>query len=224
MIRVSFGSVWRCGKGILPVGLAQDARATCRPNHLLRLPVPLLVLLMTASVFAQSSNLVRNSNGDEGLQFWRVFGNASAADCPAGKCFAINQDAFVYQDVDASDSAAGMYALLIGLASIEQANPKALGRPHLHGYFLTEGALRSATLLANLSGQQMENRPDANGEWVKQYGVFRVPAQTGRIRIFLSSGCGKTEGSTTCASHFRKAGIFLFDTEDEAKAFAANYQ
>jgi len=70
----------------------------------------------------------------------------------------------------------------------------------------------------------MENRPDANGEWVKQYGVFRVPAQTGRIRIFLGSGCGKIESSTTCVSHLRKAGIFLFRHRDEAKGFAANYQ
>ena len=35
-----------------------------------------------------------------------------------------------------------------------------------------------ATLLANRSGQEMENRLDANGEWVKQSGVFRVPAKT----------------------------------------------
>lgn len=179
---------------------------------------------MAASALAQSNNLLRNSSGDEGLQFWRVFGTASAADCPAGKCFAINQDAFIYQDVDVSDSAAGMFALLIGVASIEQANPKTLGRPHLHGYFLTGGELRSATLLANLSGQEMEKPVGANGELVKQSGVFRVPAKTGRIRIFLGSGCGKTESSSNCVSHFRNAGIFLFATEDEAKAFASNYQ
>ena len=191
---------------------------------ILRAAIPLVLLLMAASAFAQSNNLVRNSNGEEGLQFWRVFGNASTIDCTTGKCFAINQDAFIYQDVDVSDSATGMYALLIGLGSIEQSDPKATGRPYLHGYFLTGGELRSATLLANLSGQEMESRPAANGEWVKQSGVFRVPAKTGRIRIFLRSGCGKTEGSTNCVSHFRSAGIFLFATEDEAKAFASNYQ
>jgi len=224
MLRLGFGQVCRSGASMLPSGHAQDAGATLNLNLRLRIAVPLLCLLMLGSAAAQPSNLVRNENGDEGLQFWRVFGNASVADCAAGKCFAINQDAFVYQDVNVSDSATGMFALLIGLASIEQATPKPTGRPHLHGYFLTGGELRSATLLANLSGQEMEKRPDANGEWVKQSGVFRVPEKTGRIRIFLGSGCGKTETSINCVSHFRKAGIFLFDTEAEAKAFAAAYQ
>jgi hypothetical protein len=224
MARLDFGAAWTSGAGILPRDLAQDARSIFNMAQLLRIVAPVVCLLMLGSASAQPSNLVRNENGDEGLQFWRVFGNASVADCTTGKCFAINQDAFVYQDVNVSDSATGMFALLIDLTSIEQATPKPLGRPHLHGYFLTGGELRSATLLANLSGQEMENRLDANGEWVKQSGVFRVPAKTGRIRIFLGSGCGKTEPSINCVSHFRKAGIFLFDTEDEAKAFAAAYQ
>jgi len=224
MKRINFGFVRPGGTVTLPVDHAQDARATFKSHQLLKLASPLLTIFILGSAFAQSNNLVRNSDGDEGLQFWRVFGNASTADCPAGKCFAINQDAFVYQDTDVSDSATGMYALLIGFASIELANSKPVGVPHLHGYFLTGGELRGATLLANLSGQEMEKRPGADGEWVKQSGVFRVPAKTGRIRIFLSSGCGKTEASTNCVSHFRRAGIFLFATEDEAKAFAANYQ
>jgi hypothetical protein len=192
---------------------------------MLRIAVPLLLLLILGSASAQSNNLVRNPNGDNGLQFWRVFGNASAADClNEGKCFAINQDAFIYQDIDVTDSAKGMYAAFISLAQIEQAAPKALGVPSIHGYFLTGGELRKATLLANLSGQEMENRAHGNGEWVKQSGVFRVPEQTGRIRIFLRSGCGKTEASANCVSHFRKSGVFLFGSEEDAKAFAASYQ
>src|SRR5215467_5269421 len=186
MNRVSLDLVSRCGTGILRVEQPQDARATFK----LKIAAAFLIIFMLGSALAQSSNLVRNASADEGLQFWRVFGNASAADCTGGKCFAINQDAFIYQDVDVTDSATGMYALLIGLTAIEQANPKAPGLPYLHGYFLTAGELRSATLLANLSGQEMENHPGANGEWVKQSGVFRVPAKTGRIRIFLRAGCG----------------------------------
>jgi hypothetical protein len=173
--------------------------------------------------------LVRNPNGEEGLQAWRVFGNASVSDCSgAGKCFALHQDAFIFQDIDASEGATGMYALFISLASSErgpdQSNQKILGRPHMHGYFMTAGELRNAKLLANLAGQEMESRPEANGEWVKQFGVFRLPEQTGRIRIFLVSGCGKTEASSDCVSHFHKAGVFLFATEADAKAFAATYQ
>ena len=190
-----------------------------------KIAVPLTILMMLGFAVAQSNNLVRNPDGDDGLRSWRVSGNAAASDCISlGKCFAINQDAFVYQDVDLPDNVTGMYALFISLASIEQSNTTARGRAYTHGYFMTGGELRKATILANLSGQEMESPPTTNGQWVKQFGVFRVPEQTGRIRIFLRSGCGKAENSIDCVTHFRRAGIFLFGSEDEAKAFVSSYQ
>ena len=185
----------------------------------------LCLLLAVASASAQSNNLLKNPTGAEGLQSWRVFGNASAAECPgAGKCFVIHQDAFIFQDVDVSEDAAGMFAVLIGLASIETNSDGPLGRPYLHGYFMSSGELRTSTIFANLTGQEMANQPRAGGDWVKQYGLFKVPSRTGRIRIFMRSGCGKTETSINCVSHFVKPGIFLFNTEDEARAFVNSYQ
>lgn len=190
-----------------------------------RFAVTLCFLLMMSSASAQSSNLVKNPNGDEGVQFWRVFGNASVSECSSvGKCFSINQDAFVFQDIDVPESTSGMYALFISLSSIEQSNSQKLGQPYTYGYFMTSGDLRNATVLANLSGQEMANRPTANGVWVKQFGIFRVTERTGRIRTFLRGGCDKTEASNNCVSHFRKAGVFLFGTEEEAKAFIESYQ
>jgi hypothetical protein len=192
---------------------------------MLRISVPLCILFLLSSASAQN-NLVKNPSAEEGLKFWRVFGNASASDClGVGKCFSVNQDAFVFQDIDVPESAAGRFALFISFAAIEKSySPKTTGQPYLHGYFMTSGELRKAILLANLSGQEMTHRPNANGEWVKEFGVFLVPERTGRIRIFMRSGCGKTEPSSNCTSHFRNAGVFLFETEDEAKAFVASYQ
>lgn len=186
----------------------------------------ILCLMLTAgSAFGQSTNLLKNPNGDEGTQFWRVFGNASVSECPSvGKCFSINQEAFLFQDIDVPASTTGMYAVFISLASINHLNSHKLGLPYTHGYFMTSGDLRNASLLANLAGQEMTNPPTANGEWVKQFGVFRVPERTGRIRIFLRGGCGKSESSANCVSHFRKPGVFLFGSEEEAKIFVESYQ
>jgi hypothetical protein len=89
---------------------------------------------------------------------------------------------------------------------------------------MNSGDLKKAAILANLSGQEMTSPPTANAVWVKQQGVFKVPEQARAIRIFLRSGCPKTASSATCVSHFRSPGIFLFSTEDEAKAFANAYQ
>src|SRR5437660_10412974 len=80
MLRLEFGAGWSSGTGILARDLAQDARAIINMARL-RIVAPVVCLLMLGSASAQPSNLVRNENGNEGLQFWRVFGNASVADC-----------------------------------------------------------------------------------------------------------------------------------------------
>ena len=185
-----------------------------------------ILSLPVGSAYAQSNNLLKNPNGDDGLQSWRAFGNASVSDCLGlGKCFSIHQDGFMFQDIDVSEAAVGTLAVLISFASIEETNPDgSLGRPYLYGYFMSSGELRNAAIFSNLTGQEMANRPTASGEWVKQYGVFKIPEKTRRIRIFLRSGCPKTTTSVNCASHFREPGIFLFTTEDAAKVFVGSYQ
>src|SRR5206468_10831554 len=134
---------------------------------------------------------------DDGLQSWRVFGNAAVSDCSAtAKCFSIHQNGFIFQDLNVEGSAAGMLAVLIAMATIEETNPASpLGHPYLYGYFMSSGDLRSATIFSYLTGQVMGNHPTASGEWVKQYGIFKVPEKTGKIRIFLRSGCPKTKPS-----------------------------
>lgn len=192
-----------------------------------RIGILIVLLFEVASASGQSNNLLKNSNGDEGLKSWLVSGNGSVAECVGlGKCFSIWQDGFIYQDVDVAEAAAGTFAVFIAFASIEEPTQEArlLALPYLYGYFMSGGELRKATVLSRPNGQEMANHPSANGEWVKQYGVFKVPDQTGRIRIFLRSGCSKTASSVSCVSHFREAGVFVFSTEDEARAFINTYQ
>lgn len=187
----------------------------------------ILLLVGAASAPGQSNNLLKNSNGNEGLQSWLVSGNGSISDCVGlGKCFSIWQDGFIYQDVDVSEAATGTFAVFISFASIEEPaqDARLLGHPYLYGYFMTAGELRKATVLSRPNGQEMANHPSANGEWVKQYGVFKVPENTGRIRIFLRSGCSKTASSVSCVSHFREPGVFIFPNEDAARAFINTYQ
>ncbi|HVS21174.1 MAG TPA: hypothetical protein VHD88_04960 [Pyrinomonadaceae bacterium] len=191
-----------------------------------RIVIVLCLLLAVGSASTQSKNLLKNPTGEEGLQSWRVFGNASVSDCfGAGKCFSIHEDGYILQDINISESAVGMFAVLIGFASIEETNPDgSLGHPYLYGYMMNPGEPRGGTIFSYLTGQEMANRPSASGEWAKQYGVFKVPEKTGRIRMFFRSGCPKTQTSTNCVSRFREPGVFLFGTEDEAKAFISGYQ
>jgi len=183
------------------------------------------LLLLLGSASAQS-NLLKNPNGEEGLQFWRVFGEATVTDCLiVGNCFAIAKDGFIYQDVTASETAAGDFVVLIGFSSIEEPNPdpKHLARPYLFGYFLSSGDLPQAKILANLTGQDM-SAPSRTSEWVKQYGIFKIVPGTVSIRIFLRSGCPKAAPAVICTSRFRRPGIFRFASEEAARAFVESYQ
>ena len=186
----------------------------------------ILCLMLTAgSAFGQSTNLLKNPKGDEALQSWRVFGNASVSDCYASsKCFSIHQNGYILQDMNVPESTVGMFAVLIAFTSIEETTNRPLGRPYLYGYMMDAGEPRSGTIFAYLHEQNMNSQPRSSGEWVKQYGVFKVPEKTGRIRMFLRSGCAKDQGLSDCVSRFRLPGVFLFSTEDEARVFVSAYQ
>ena len=193
----------------------------------MRLAVVLCASVAGNSIYAQASNLLKNANGEDELRSWVVMGNAAVTDCyPGAKCFAISQDAFIYQDVGVPEGTSNSFALLIGFTSIEEPNASAkqLGKPYLFGYFMSAGDLRTAKLIAKLSGQEMSKIPGSSGEWVTQFGVFKLAESTRRIRIFLRSGCAKSDPSIICTSHFRKPGIFLFNSEEEARAFVNGYQ
>src|SRR5262245_39574990 len=128
-------------------------------------------LLAAGSASPQSNNLLKNPNGDEGLQFWRVSGDASVTDClDAGNCFSISRDGFIFQDVTVAETVTGEFAVLIALASTEEPNAdvRHLARPYLSGYFMSAGDLPQARILANLNGQALAARARTTSDWTKQ--------------------------------------------------------
>jgi hypothetical protein len=61
------------------------------------------------------------------------------------------------------------------------------------------------------------------GEWVKMWGIFKVPEGTGRIRFFLNQALRQGVPHNGSAARFDDLGLYLFPTEEEAKSFAAGY-
>jgi len=188
-------------------------------------------LLLVGSASAQSNNLannlLKNPDGEDALQAWRVSGNAEVTNCVGvGNCFSISQDGFIFQDVTVPENVTGEFALLIALASTEEPNAdiRHLAHPYLFGYFMSSPNLPQAKILSNLSGQEMAARARSSSDWVKQFGVFKLVPGTLSIRIFLRSGCPKAASTDICTSRFRRPGIFRFQSEAEARTFADNYQ
>jgi hypothetical protein len=158
------------------------------------------------------------------LLYWRAYGKATVGECATGgTCFILGNDDYILQDVPIAKDNMGWFAVLIGRATSERLNGKAAGWPSLYGYMMDPGNSTSGYVYEYLQGQSMDGQPKASGEWIKLWGIYRIPEKTGRIRLFLFPGCRIGKTPDACASRFRDVGIYLFAREDEAKTFVSQY-
>jgi hypothetical protein len=173
------------------------------------------------AVTAQSSNLLQNPNAEQGLQHWRINGKASVDEGSTGRrCFVLSNDASIFQDVPVTNNRIGWFAVLIAWAT---SDGSVADRPSLSGYMLDPGNTTSGHVYQYLQGPDMLGLPKANGGWVKLSGIFKIPEQTGRIRLFLRPGCQTGKTPDHCVSRFRDTGIYLFSTEAEADSFVNKF-
>ncbi len=134
--------------------------------------------------------------------------------------FVIRYSGMIWQDVPIN--AEGRYALLISWASTERVNPDGdqTGLPYLYGDMLNK--FDRNKINQYLNGQQMMLNTDTVNEWKIIYGIFQVPPETGAIRLFLQQANGGLPQNGS-AARFDEPGIFLFDTREQAEAFAKKY-
>jgi WD40 repeat protein len=135
--------------------------------------------------------------------------------------FAIRRGGMFQQDVPIEEST-GKYALIISWGSSERYNNNLdqTGLPYLYGYFLSK--TDPEKINDYLKGQQLLLSTNAANEWGLVWGVFEIPADTGTIRFFMHQADGH-EPQNGSAAYFDEPGIFIFDSEDEAKAFVKEY-
>jgi hypothetical protein len=73
-----------------------------------------------------------------------------------------------------------------------------------------------------LSGQQMTLRGTAPNQWGVVWGVFEIPPETSAVRLMLQQADGG-QPQNGSAARFDDAGVFVFDAEADAYAFAEAY-
>jgi hypothetical protein len=186
----------------------------------------LFLVVVDVAVSAQSKNLLQNPNAEQGLLYWRAYGKATVAECStASTCFVLGNDDYILQDVPIAKEHVGWFAVLIGRATSESLKPggNVVGWPSLYGYMMDPGNSTSGYVYEYLQEQNMDGQPKASGEWIKLWGIYKVPEKTGRIRLFLHPGCKTAKTPDGCTSRFRDAGIYLFSSEAEAKSFVSQY-
>ncbi len=95
------------------------------------------------------------------------------------------------------------------------------GLPYIYGYMLNHKDKHKID--AYLKGQQMlHTQPEPDG-WGIIWGIFQIPQKTGSIRFFMQQADG-SEPQNGSAARFDDPGIFIFDTEKQAKDFIDNYK
>lgn len=192
----------------------------------LRALLPFFFLcLASIHINAQTENMLQNPKADLEAQHWRAFGQATIEEAGGNRCFVVRNGGHFSQDVILPEGAAGQYAVFIGRGSSERINPDGAitGLPYLYGYMMAPGRPDGGRILAYLQGQRMLGAATFAGEWVKMWGVFRVPEGTGRIRFFLNQASRRGVPHNGSAARFADLGLYVFRTEEEAKAFASGY-
>ena len=169
----------------------------------------LFVTLVPILAGAQSTNLLQNPNADLDAQHWRAVGEAAVEDFKGSRCFVVRNGGSFFQDVALPGGAAGQYALLTGRGSSERINPDGAitGLPYLYGYMMAPGDPGGGRIHAYLQGQHMRSSATAKDEWVRMWGIFRVPEGTGKIRFFLNQAERRGVEHNGSAARFDDLGL-----------------
>ena len=190
--------------------------------------IPMLTLflcLASGMSNAQTANLLQNPNADLEAKHWRAFGQATVEEVQGKRLFAVRSGGYFTQDVILPEGAAGRHAVLIGRGSSERVDPGGAitGLPSLYGYMMAPGVRDGERILDYLQGQQMLGSVKFVGEWVKMWGVFKVPEGASRIRFFLNQALRQGVAHDDSATRFDDLGLYLFPTEKEARTFVDSY-
>lgn len=175
------------------------------------------------TAFDGKENLVKNPSANYISKFWKSTGETKIKkDEKNNPCFSVRYGGSYYQDVPIRNLT-GSFALLISWSSSDRVNTKRdiTGLPYLYGYWVD--ANNKNKFIGYLQGQKMLHSLNEIDEWGVIWGVFKVPGNTGAIRLFLNQASGKSSQTGSYAK-FDDVGVFIFDSKAEAKEFAKKFE
>ncbi|MBN2205834.1 MAG: WD40 repeat domain-containing protein [Candidatus Aminicenantes bacterium] len=174
-------------------------------------------------VFEKRTNLIKNPSANRGTRDWQPDGEAAVDRTEDGDpYFSVRNGGSLRQVVDISGST-GRTVLVIALAACERIGTGG-DRTDLP---LLSGEMASAEddrdLTARLTAKTMLHAVRTPGEWGAVWGAYRIPPGTGSVRLYLGQarGAAPHDGS---AAWFDDVGVFLFDSDEEARAFVPLYE
>lgn len=187
----------------------------------------LFLFLFLAPVFAiaQSTNLLQNPGAEMNAEHWQAFGQATIEEFDGKRSFVVRGGGYFLQDVLLPEGAAGQYVVLMGHGSSERINADGAitGLPYLYGYMMASDKPNGDRIFDYLQGQRMLSSAKVANEWVKMWGIFKVPVGASTIRFFLNQALRGGVPHNGSAARFDDLGLYLFATKEEAQAFVDQY-
>ena len=206
-------------KGEAPVVARAKPRAAAAPPTSGRSQTPERVRLLS------KTNLLENPNGTQHEQFWRTSGDVSIEECdPGNPCFVTRWDGEFKGTARLPANAQGRYLLLIGTAASERVNPEGwdqTGAAYISGFGAPDSYENALGEHYTADTLKTDIREDHG--WTTIWGVFQVgdAIRTVDFKIRQADGRSAKDGS---AARFDDLGVFLFDSEAQAKAFVPRYE
>ena len=183
-----------------------------------------LVIVCIACLHAGQAvtNLVRNGGASQSATDWSPFRQATIEGEGPAAHFVIRNSASFSQNITLPTDAAGRFLAFVARGTSDRVNAdySITGLPYIYGLF---GSRERGRIAGYLTSDTMRGRPQKPGEWVVMWGVFRVPDDAVDLTIRLSQAERKGDPQNGSAARFDDVGLFLFETEGQARALAADW-
>jgi hypothetical protein len=178
--------------------------------------VPDIRLVLSTPITTR--NLLQDPDARGGGTAWKFSGDAGVERTGSGSCFVVRNSGSITQDVVLPQNPTGKYLLIFGWLSSERINPDAAntGLPAFSGYLM---APRGGEINVYLQGQQLRCSATKPNTRAPAFGVFQVVPNSGRVRLFLGQSQNARVPQNGSAARFEDPGLYLFDTEEEAKIY-----
>ena len=168
------------------------------------------------------TNLVRNGGASLGVREWSPFREAAIEGEGPAAHFTIRNGGSFSQTITLPGDAAGRFLAFVARGTSDRVNAdySITGLPYIYGLF---GSRERGRLAGYLTSDTMRGRPQKPGEWVVMWGVFRVPDDAVALTLSLNQAERKGDPQNGSAARFDDVGLFLFETEGQARALVADW-
>ena len=182
----------------------------------------LMVTFLLGQAGALTDNLIRPSAATDRAKGWQPLVDATPEVFVGVSSLSVRHPGRWLQEVELAPAAAGTYAVLTGKGQSDRINldRTITGQPHLYA---TVQSVDKRRILDYWQGQHMRALPENAVDWVKMWGIFKVPEGAGSVLVQLSQGERRGSPPDGSTARFADVRMYLFRTEAAAQAFVDHF-